>query len=192
LRPFLLPIVYAYPLLLITIRDTVRASHTRSNTESRASMIIRPAQTLDIPLLVDFWQAIDGITEHRPFGGDSDDKNLHAEKVLQHTIHSENAAVLIASTAENEIIGTISGHVFEKPGVNLAKVGVVYSLWVDEERRSQGVGQQLLTYLENTLTTKGAQAFQVGWDTGNTTAEQWWQKRGYVPYETIASKVVSK
>ncbi|MFT6221332.1 MAG: ribosomal protein S18 acetylase RimI-like enzyme [Candidatus Endobugula sp.] len=155
-------------------------------------MIIRPAQTLDIPLLVNFWQAIDGITKDRPFGGDSAEKHVHAKKILQHTIDSENAAVLIASSTEYDIIGTISGHVFEKPGVNLAKVGVVYSLWVDEEHRCQGVGQQLLTYLENALITKGAQAFQVGWDTGNTTAEQWWQKRGYAPYETIASKVVSK
>jgi ribosomal protein S18 acetylase RimI-like enzyme len=154
-------------------------------------MIIRPAQALDIPLLVEFWQAIDRMTKHRPFGGDSEDKPRHAEKVLQHTINSENAEVLIAATAEYEIVGTISGHVFEKPGVNLAKVGVIYSLWVDEQHRRQGVGQQLLADLEDALTAKNAQAFQVGWDTGNTTAEQWWQKRGYAPYETIASKVAS-
>jgi ribosomal protein S18 acetylase RimI-like enzyme len=155
-------------------------------------MIIRPAQTLDIPLLIDFWQAIDRITEHQPFGGDSEDKPQHAEKILQHTINSSNAAVLVATTTEYAIIGTISGHVFEKPGVSLAKVGVIYSLWVDEEHRLQGTGQQLLTHLENALIDKGAQAFQVGWDTGNTTAEQWWQKRGYAPYETIASKAVNK
>ena len=82
MRPFLLPIVYAYPLLLITIRDTVRASHTRSNVETRTSMIIRPAQTLDIPLLVNFWQAIDGITKNRPFGGDSAEKHVHAKKIF--------------------------------------------------------------------------------------------------------------
>ena len=153
-------------------------------------MNIRPAQTLDIPILVNFWQSIDGITPHRPFGGDSDDKPNHAEKVLRHTISSENAIVLVASSPECEIIGTISGHVFDKPGVNLAKVGVIYSLWVDEEYRCQGVGQQLLTDLESALAEKSAKAFQVGWDTGNTTAELWWQKRGYAPYETIASKNV--
>jgi ribosomal protein S18 acetylase RimI-like enzyme len=154
-------------------------------------MIIRPAQTLDIPLLVDFWQAIDGIAKHRPFGGDSADKHQHAEKILQHTIRSANAAVLIASSTEHDIAGTISGHVFDKPGVNLPKVGVIYSLWVDEKYRCQGTGQQLLTELESALMAKGAQAFQVGWDTGNTIAEQWWQKRGYASYETIASKVVT-
>ena len=104
--------------------------------------MIRPAQSLDIPLLVDFWQAIDGMTEIRPFGGDNVEKVQHAEQVLKHTIHSENAVVLIASTSEHEMIGTISGHVFEKPGVRLSKVGVIYSLWVAEDHRCQGIGQQ--------------------------------------------------
>jgi GNAT superfamily N-acetyltransferase len=110
--------------------------------------------------------------------------------LLKGTIDSENALVLLALNKHKEIIGTISGHAFDKPAVNIARVGVIYSLWVMESHRKQGVGLQLLNTLEDRLIEKGACAFQVGWDTGNTTAALWWQKRGYSPYEVIASKVV--
>lgn len=153
-------------------------------------MIIRPAHALDVPLLVTCWQDIDRAAAIRPFGGDSADKTAHAEKVLQHAIESAHAVVLVATDDNGEIVGTIAGHVFNKPGVVISSVGVIYSAWVDAERRRQGIGQQLLDHIERALENKGAKAFQVGWDTSNTTAEAWWQQRGYAPYEVIASKVI--
>lgn len=153
---------------------------------------IRRANKNEIPQLVEFWQAIDAYPEGvRPFGGDSDDKPLHAKQLLEHTLDSEKASVLVALNEEEIIIGTISGHVFDKPAVNISNIGVIYSLWVNEGYRYQGVAQELLSTLETSLQEKGAQAFQVGWDTSNTTASSWWQKRGYSPYEMIASKLIS-
>lgn len=149
---------------------------------------IRKAEKGDIVSISQQWMSINDTTTMRPFGGDSHGKVSHIEQLLQHTIGSTNAVVLVACT-DNKIIATISGHVFDKPAVKLTTVGVIYSLWVDEAYRCQGVGQNLLDHLEHELIEKGALAFQVGWDTSNTTAEQWWQKRGYAPYETIASKV---
>lgn len=169
-------------------------------------MIIRAATTSDIPIIVNCWQEIDHVSDaQRPFGGDSADKPEHAQYLLKHTLPSPNAAVLVATEATetqkthaidnksadvDHIIGTISGHVFDKPAVNLSKVGVIYGLWVDEKHRQQGLGQTLLTTLENTLKDKGAQSFQVGWDSPNKLAEAWWQKRGYSAYEVIASKII--
>ena len=152
-------------------------------------MNIRLAHLFDMPLLIHCWQSIDNMTEIRPFGGDSEDKSVHAEIVLKHAMASANAVVLVATAEDGTIIGTISGHTFEKPGVNISNVGVVYSLWVDGHYRFLGIGEQLLKKIENALIVKGAQAFQVGWDSGNITARKWWLKRGYAPYETIASKL---
>lgn len=150
---------------------------------------IRQAITSEIPALVELWQNIDAYPQaERPFGGDSLDKPAYAKNLLEHTLKLENASVLVATNHKHEIIGTISGHVFDKPAVNLTKVGVIYSLWVNQEDRRQGVGQTLLTYLENRFKEQGAQALQVGWDVANDSAAQWWQKRGYLPYEVIASK----
>jgi ribosomal protein S18 acetylase RimI-like enzyme len=159
--------------------------------QTQRTMTIRLAHLLDIPLLIRYWQSIDNMTALRPFGGDSQDKIAHAETVLKHAIGSAHAVVLVATTEEGEIIGTISGHVFEKPGVNISNVGVIYSLWIESDYRCQGIGQQLLSKVENALMVKGAQAFQVGWDTGNSIAKNWWQKRGYASYETIASKLAA-
>ena len=153
---------------------------------------IRTANTIDIPCLVEYWQSIDTYPKAtRPFGGDSDDKPRHCADLLKHTIQSGNAKVLIAEV-DGVAIGTISGHVFDKPAVNIQKIGVIYSLWVEASHRRHGIGEQLLQALESALKEKGALAFQVGWDSPNHLASSWWQKHGYSPYEVIASKLVTE
>lgn len=157
------------------------------------TITIRQAHTKEIPILVDLWEAIDSFPQAiRPFGGDSHDKPEHAKTLIEHTLHSGNASVLVACNETNHIVGTLSGHVFTKPAVNISQIGVIYSLWVEKEYRCQGIGQSLLSQLESDLINKGAEAFQVGWDTANTSAAAWWQKRGYLPYEVIASKLANK
>ena len=151
---------------------------------------IMTAQQKHVSTIAAMWQCIDNALDtERPFGGDSDNKIDYAKSLIEHALRSDKALVLIA-VAQEQVIGTISGHMFEKPAVNTPQVGVIYSLWVEQDHRKQGVGKQLLEKLELSLRQKGAQAFQVGWDTGNTIANLWWQKRGYCPYEVIASKMV--
>jgi len=150
---------------------------------------IRTARLKDVDTMVRLWQAIDKAGEPRPFGGDTFDKAEHAKKIITHALDSAQA-VLLVCTYNDSLIGTISGHVFEKPAVKLNPIGVIYSLWVDTAHRNQGVGQYLLNTLETSLKDLGAQAIQVGWDSANRSAEQWWQRRGYQAYEIIASKVL--
>ena len=96
------------------------------------SITIRHAHEEDIPTLVSMWQAIDAFPDAiRPFGGDSADKPQHASELLKHSLTSDQACILVATNNKQNIIATISGHVFDKPGVMLPKVGVIYSLWVD-------------------------------------------------------------
>ena len=147
------------------------------------------ATTTHLTKLVGMWQAIDAFPDmERPFGGDHQNKPEQARQLLEHAINSSDAIVLLARN-QKQILGTISGHVFDKPAVNLNRVGVIYGLWVEAAYRRQGIAQYLLSTLEKELKHGGAQAFQVGWDCGNEVAAQWWQHRGYMPYEVIASKV---
>lgn len=150
---------------------------------------IRTANLNDIDTVVSFWQAIDKEGEPRPFGGDTADKPKRAKKIVAHTLESPRAELLVC-TYKGVIVGTITGHVFEKPAVKLSPIGVIYSLWVETAHRKQGIAQHLLTTIENTLKNLGAQAIQVGWDSPNSYAEKWWLARGYEPYEVIASKVI--
>lgn len=151
---------------------------------------IEEAKLHHISAIAECWQEIDIASEApRPFGGDSGGKLTHVENILKHTIQSKDARVLLALDEQGTIVGTISGHVFDKPAVNISRVGVLYSLWVHAAHRRQGIGLQLLNTLEAQLIEKGAQAFQVGWDVGNDNAAAWWQRRGYLSYEVIASKI---
>lgn len=154
---------------------------------SKQPYLITDAKITDSSLIAHFWQAIDSEAPKRPFGGDTGSKQQRARDIIAHAISSPAAHVLTANDGDT-IIGTITGHLYQRPVVKLSSVGVIYSLWVAPEYRSQGIGQSLLDAIEHQLTSMGAEAFQVGWDTGNQYAAKWWQKRGYSAYETIASK----
>ena len=159
-----------------------------------STLIIEEAIPEQIVLLSNMWRLIDLAASSRPFGGDTDAKQSRAHEFIEHAIKSPNAVMLVACeqvTKNKKIIGTITGHLYERPGVKLSSVGVIYSLWVNEKHRRQGVGQILLDSIEQRLITLGAQAFQVGWDTANTQASEWWQRRGYNSYEVIASKNIN-
>jgi ribosomal protein S18 acetylase RimI-like enzyme len=155
------------------------------------TLTIEDARSEHIALLSTMWQQIDQAASRRPFGGDTDTKQSRAREFIEHAIKSPNAILLVAYDSDaqcKKTIGTITGHLYERPAVKLSAVGVIYSLWVNTENRRQGVGQLLLNSIEQRLVTLGAQALQVGWDTDNEQAGAWWQKRGFNSYEMIASK----
>lgn len=147
----------------------------------------RAASHSDIGKLVMLWQNIDTLGEPRPFGGDTIDKPVQAKTIIEHNLKSTSATILVC-TVKNHIIATIAGHLFDKAAVYHSPVGVIYSLWVDQEHRKQGIARALLQRLEDALKKMGAKALQVGWDTPNIEAAKWWQAQGYKPYEVIASK----
>jgi ribosomal protein S18 acetylase RimI-like enzyme len=154
-------------------------------------IVIEEALPEQIDFLSHMWQNIDLASSSRPFGGDTDQKQSYAAEFIKHSIQSKNAALLVAcekNAQDKKIIGTISGHLYERPAVKLSSIGVIFSLWVNEENRRQGIGQLLLDSIEQRLITLGAQSFQVAWDADNMQASEWWQKRGYKGYEIIASK----
>ncbi len=157
-------------------------------------LIIEEALPEHTVLLAQMWQQIDQSATERPFGGDTEGKEARAKEFIEHAMQSPKATILVAykkSDASKKIIGTITGHIYERPVVRLSSVGVIYSLWVDKDMRNQGIGQILLDSIEQRLISLGAEAFQVGWDVSNPHAAKWWQKRGFKSYETIASKNIS-
>jgi ribosomal protein S18 acetylase RimI-like enzyme len=147
------------------------------------------ATNADVKTIVKLWSRIDNAALDRPFGGDLEsEKSNRAEDMILHAVSNKLACVLKACSSSDNIIGTISGHTFDRPTFRQSPIGVIYSLWVDENYRNQGIGQELLNRMELFLRSMGAKALQVGWDTSNQNASEWWQKRGYRPYETIAFK----
>jgi ribosomal protein S18 acetylase RimI-like enzyme len=107
---------------------------------SKQPYLITEAKITDSTLIANFWQTIDNEATKRPFGGDTDSKQQRARDIIAHAISSPTAHVLTAIDGDN-IIGTITGHLYQRPVVKLSSVGVVYSLWVSPGYRKQGIGQ---------------------------------------------------
>lgn len=155
-----------------------------------SSMNIRPATMNEIDSVCTLWQQLEASKKQQPFGGDKEDEiQERTQNLVAHSIKSETAICLVAEDKE-QIIGTLSAYIYEKPAVQLPTVAVLYSLWVAPEHRRQGIAQSLLTTAEQTLQNMGAQSLQVAWDSGNLPAEQFWQQSGFNPYEVIASKIL--
>jgi len=86
-----------------------------------------------------------------------------------------------------DAVGCISGHLYDKPESINSPVGIVYNLWVEPEVRRQGLASLLAQEAESRLRELGARSFQVAWRE-DPTAENFWRKRGYQAYETMAGK----
>lgn len=139
------------------------------------TITIVDATKTDAKVLASMWQSIDRCAIDQPFGGLTSTSESRALEIIHHAINSTKASVLVAHLGQS-IVGTITGHIYQRPTVRLSSVGVIYSLWVELGHRQQGIGQALLDTIEQRLISKGAQAFQVGWDTSNSIASQWWQR----------------
>ena len=153
-------------------------------------LTITEAKINQVTAITEMWSAIDNCANDQPFGGKLKNSQQRATEIITHAIDSPTASVLVAMD-EKYLTGTITGHLYQRPGVKLSSVGVIYSLWVEPKFRHHGIGQELLSSIERHLQLMGAQAFQVGWDTSNHLAAEWWMRRGYQAYETIASKKIS-
>jgi len=154
------------------------------------SPIIRPATMAEIDSVCALWHQLEASKKQQPFGGDKEAEILErTHNLVTHSITSETAISLVAEY-KDQLIGTLSAYIYEKPAVQLPTVAVLYSLWVAPAHRREGVALSLLAKAEQTLKNMGAQSLQVAWDSGNLPAEQFWLQAGFSPYEVIASKLL--
>lgn len=88
---------------------------------------------------------------------------------------------------DDQIVATISGHLYDKPEALNTPVGILYNLWVEPHARRKGLATMLADEAEQRLKTIGARSLQVAWREDDT-AEAFWRQRGFGAYETLAGK----
>ena len=153
------------------------------------SYVIREATDADFESLLAMWTtlAYELPKDHfQPFG--IPDKNLCGEllaTVLSDTINAEQARIYVAE--DPQAIATIAVVLNEQKGYTQPNSAVIYNLWVDEDRRREGIATALMQTAEEWLATQKVTSVQVGHHP-NSKAHAFWQHHGYEPYELITAK----
>ncbi|GLS25881.1 GNAT family N-acetyltransferase [Marinibactrum halimedae] len=170
------------------------------------------AKPKHIPILLSFWEALSSHLPESVFPSNQAAQKERLQSLAEHvTSSSASVALLAISSVRNKrkgeqtkvgsrnldeaVIGCIAGHIHDRPEFDTSPLGILYNLWVSAEFRRQGVGRTLVLALENQLREKGAKALQVAWrhsereNISSEAAAAFWQRLGYLHYESIAGKV---
>ncbi len=152
-------------------------------------MQLKRAQLSDIEPLVTFFDRLDRALPPSPLDALSDKRAAFNRQLAEQLTGSTRGAALIGYL-EQQAVGVICGHLHENPQLRQPIVGVVYNLWVEPASRRQGLGNALADRIEAELKQLGAQNIQVAWRQ-DAAAAAFWQQRGFIPFETIAAKVIT-
>ncbi|MBY4677143.1 GNAT family N-acetyltransferase [Marinobacterium arenosum] len=154
---------------------------------------IRSAMPPDSETVLEMWLALQQLADELPpqnFGAPQPAAmREQLSRQLDATLDSDIAQVLVAEL-DNRLVATLAVYLSAKPGYQLEKCGVFYSLWVEPGLRRLNIGRRLVAEGHRWLKEQGACSAQVGWHCANQQANRFWQACGFQPYETIAGRTL--
>lgn len=136
--------------------------------------------------LISFWQQLDASLPDTSFPSFAAGKNKFYQQLAKQLTRMEHGFALIA-WREDQALGCICGHLYDKPESTVTPIGVIYNLWVEPSARRLGVASMLATEAEIQLRALGAKGLQVSWRQ-DPVAEYFWRSQGFAAYETLAGK----
>lgn len=147
---------------------------------------ISKAINADRKQLIRFWQLLDlslPETSFPPFPAGKKKFYLQLAKQLTRMDHG----FALIAWRNDEAVGCICSHLYDKPESTTTPIGVMYNLWVEPSARRRGLATMLAQKAEELSHEIGAQGMQVSWR-NDPVAEYFWRSRGYHAYETLAGK----
>jgi ribosomal protein S18 acetylase RimI-like enzyme len=95
-----------------------------------------------------------------------------------------NKGTIFVALDQKRIVGCIVGILKEQSAEELTEyakvsIGCITDLYIDQEYRKQGIGQQLLGHIEDYFKAQGCQYSELYVLTANTSAHKLYQKSGY-------------
>ncbi len=133
----------------------------------------------DLPLILKWTLSL---YQHEDDGllpaADNFEENL--SKWLSQQVSAENCLILIAQQ-HNTPAGFIaaSSIINDNGFLKEALKGYIQLIWVDEEHRSQGIAQELLTAVEECFKSIGIHYVECSYIANNQLARNFWDKSGY-------------
>ncbi|WP_108868152.1 GNAT family N-acetyltransferase [Aquimarina aquimarini] len=139
-------------------------------------MIIRPAHTEDLPVLLHFEQKI--IETERPM-----DPTLKKGKISYYDIESYITAKhteVIVAEIDGKVIGSGYGQIRDrKDFFKQRQLGYIGFIYVEEAHRGKGISQQILQTLNNWFKTKGIEEIRLTVYEKNPRAIKAYEKAGF-------------
>ena len=149
-------------------------------------MLIRQALPEHSNILIDFWLKLDQSQPSSSISGFTAER-AHFHQQLAEQLTSQTTAIALIAWQKQTAVASICGHLHQNPQLTHSPLGIIYNLWVEPNQRRKGIAQSLVQQVEEVLQQQGAKSLQVAWRQDKT-AEQFWQKLGYLAVETIAAK----
>ncbi len=143
------------------------------------TFLIRPAIAADIPALVGLLQQLFSL--ETDFVPDAQKQRRGLELLLQ---RPQQAVVLVA-LLDDEIVGMCSVQILVSTAEG-GEVALVEDVVVDAGRRGEGVGSALLEALQRWGQERGLSRLQLLADRGNTSALDFYYRRGWSPTQLSA------
>ena len=145
----------------------------------RGGILIRPAESLDLPAIITLWRQLQEINaSYDPrlvLNGQAESWFLG---YLQGNLDNPNMAIFVAEH-EKSVVGYTFGQVMQRPTLQSGDCGYVADVCVRDGWRRQGVGRQLYNRLRAWFLSRGLTAIEVQVVRANPASQAFWRKMGY-------------
>lgn len=157
--------------------------------EKPASYSIRAATEDDLPALVAMRGALQAhmLAETPELFDLSPGWQGRKAEDYRRSIEDPDAYLAVAAAPDDVPLGMGLASILHNADLDPADLGKLDDIWVEPQRRREGIGSAIVAALLNFLGARGIEALFLHYATGNRTAERFWTERGFRPVLVMAN-----
>ena len=147
---------------------------------------IEPASMDDVEHVTDLWVAL--VEDQRKYGAHlfGSENRSAGRSIIEQYVHADGLAV--ARGTDGRIVGFVMFHVERGMFDQDVRRGIVENVFVVPDRRSEGIGTELLGYAEDSLESEGANVVALSVMAENEAAREWYRENGYRPHRVTVER----
>ncbi len=145
-------------------------------------IIIRPAQSLDLPAIITLWRELQNINaSYDPRLALNVDADAWFLGYLQGNLDNPHMVIYVADGGGDDdgVVGYTFGQIMQRPTLQSGDCGYIADVCIRDGWRRQGVGRQLHSRLRSWFLAHGITAVEVQVVRANPASQAFWRKMGY-------------
>ncbi len=149
--------------------------------------IIRRMNKEDIPTVVDFFVRMYRLnSEFDPLLESASDLEQRVKEVVEKSVESQDSLIVVAEE-DGRIVGAARVTIIDRMFYEPKKEATVREFYVHPAKRREGIGQQIVQYLESELKKMGISVIGAWFPARNLIAASFYKKMGFrdIYYEFI-------